>query len=103
MFVSKKQEVYIKGFKNFEAGTFKGRDGEDIPYDAFKQVTFSVFNKNGELIDVKCRIPNNEQGENIYVGLRNLNLMTKLFADFEIQIAPSGSAKYFIVGYEVAK
>lgn len=53
MFKAVKQEAYIKGYKTVQAGTFKGRDGVDVSYDGYTGIILSVFDKNGELVDVR--------------------------------------------------
>ncbi len=105
MFTAKKQEAYLKGFKIVEPGTFKSKDdGHEVAYDGYRAVILCLNNKNGELIDCPCRIPNVPQGEEIYVKLRNLPIMTKISTDIEIQFGKDGkSPKYFITGFEVAK
>lgn len=103
MFVFKKNESYLKGFKIIEPGTFKGKNGEDIAYDGYKQITLSVPNKNDELVDIKCRIANTSEGDVLYMKLRQQPLMTKILIDGEVQVSASGNAKYFITNFEVAK
>lgn len=105
MFISKKQEAFVKGYKIVDPGTFKSSDdGHEIAYDGYRAVILCVKNKNGDLIDCPCRIPNGGNGEEIYVKLRNLSIMTKIFADIEIQFGKDGkSAKYFITGFDIAK
>lgn len=103
MFVANKNVAYIKGFKVITPGSFKNDKGEEIPYDGYNQVLLSLMSKNDELVDVKCRIPNTTEGEKMYLSLKTLPLMTKILVNVEIQIAKSGSAKYFITGYEVSK
>ena len=103
MFKANKQEAYIKGYKTVQPGTFKGRDGADVAYDGYTGIILSVFDKNGELVDITCRFPNTTPGQDLYAKLRNLNLMSKILVDVEIQFSKGGNTKYFIVGYEPAK
>lgn len=102
MLTSQNQEAYIKNFKTIKPGSFKSESGEEIAYDGYQQVTLSMFNKNGELVDIRFRIPNSKEGEAIYVGLKTLPLMTKIFIDVEIQVSASGSTKFFITSFAKA-
>ena len=103
MFTAKKQEVYLKGYKTIESGTFKDEDGRDVPFDGYKQIILSVMNKNNEFVDVKCRIPNTSEYEQLYAKFIQTPLMTRLLVDVEIQISKSGTAKYFLTNMEIAK
>lgn len=98
MFKVKGQEFYLKGLKIVDPGSFKDSSGNDVSYDGYKQLIVSMYSKNDELVDIKCRFPNNSIGDDLYLKFRQIPLMTKLNGDFEIQVSKNGSSKFFIVG-----
>lgn len=100
MFKAEAQEGFLKGFKNVEPGTYLDSNGVERAYDGYYRITLLVFNENGELIDVFCRIPKTPDGESMYVQLRNMNLMTKLLVDVEIHFTENGkNVRCFLVNF----
>lgn len=102
MFTAKSQECFLRGYKDVEPGTFNGKNGEEIPFDGFHQVTLSFFDKNSQLVDIKCRIPNSLEGDSLYKKICSVPLMSVLLVDLEIQVNKSGNAKYFVTSAELA-
>lgn len=101
MLIAKEQFAMLKGYKDIDAGTFTGKDGEIIPYDGFHQVSLFFHTKNTDLVEVRCRIANTEEGNRLYEKVKTINPMTMLMVDVEVQISRSGSAKYFLTSVEI--
>lgn len=103
MFEVKKVECVLKGIETVAPGSFKTESGAEIPYDGYTRVTILIKDKNGKYIDLKTRVANSTEGQELIRKLSALELMSKFYADFEVQFSPSGASKVFMVGYSVIK
>lgn len=103
MFEVKKVECFLKGIETVAPGSFKSDTGAEIAYDGYTRVTVSIKDKNGKYIDLKTRVANSTEGQELIRKLSAIELMSKFYGDFEVQFTASGASRVFMVGFSVIK
>ena len=59
--------------------------------------------KNGKLVDIKCRIPNSTDGALLVKKLSEVQLGSKIYIDLELQVSTKNSVKPFITNVTISK
>lgn len=99
MFIVNNHKCLLKGLGTVEPGKFKNSEGVEVPYDGYNQVVIMTMNKNGKLQDIKCRIPNSTEGNELFKKLGDVKLGSEIIIDVELQVSTQNTVKPFITKF----